>query len=107
MPTSKLDNLNIVSRSLLPTPRQVRDAVPITEKAAETVIAGRKTLQAILERRDPRLILVVGACSIHNLETTREYAQRLKELASTVVDTVAIVMRVYFEKPRTTMGWKG
>jgi len=71
------------------------------------VFRSREILRSILERREPRLFVVVGPCSIHDVAAAREYADRLKGLADQVASTMLLVMRVYFEKPRTTIGWKG
>lgn len=100
-------NVNVLSQELLLTPDEIKSGLPITAAAEETVLSSRQTLQNILDRQDPRLFVVVGPCSIHDLNAARDYAQRLKKLASEVSDTLFIVMRVYFEKPRTTTGWKG
>ena len=106
-PTPTLENLNVAALDPMPTPAAVHEAVPLTATAAATVAAGRATLQAILQRRDPRPFVVVGPCSIHDPEAALDYAQRLKRLADELADTLFIVMRVYFEKPRTVTGWKG
>ncbi len=100
-------NVNVVSQELLPTPREIKARLPLSDTAATTVLQGRRTLEAILNGQDPRLFVVVGPCSIHDLTAAREYAKRLHQLATEVADTFVIVMRVYFEKPRTTVGWKG
>src|ERR1700693_3231036 len=81
--------------------------MPLTDSAAATVLTSRETVRAILERRDRRLFVVVGPCSIHDVAAAREYAGRLKELSTRVSSTLLLIMRVYFEKPRTTVGWKG
>lgn len=81
--------------------------IPISDKARKTVSEGRKAIEDILERKDHRMFVVVGPCSIHDLKAAHEYARKLKDLADKVSDTLLIVMRVYFEKPRTTTGWKG
>jgi len=101
------ENLNVVAFDPMPSPREILGAAPISERAATTVLAGRATLEAILDRRDPRLFVIVGPCSIHDPVAGLDYAQRLKELADEVSDTLVLVIRVYFEKPRTTTGWKG
>ena len=103
----KLSNVNVLSQELLPTPEQVKSALPLSATAEATVRAGREAIQRILDRQDPRLFVVVGPCSIHDLKAAHEYAARLKQLADEVADTLYLVMRVYFEKPRTTVGWKG
>lgn len=81
--------------------------LPVTEAASETVFAAREAVEAILRGDDRRLLIVVGPCSIHDEQAALEYAGRLRVLASRVADRLLLVMRVYFEKPRTTVGWKG
>jgi 3-deoxy-7-phosphoheptulonate synthase len=102
-----LQNVNVASSDLLATPEEVKQRLPLTARAAETVLKSRDSLRAILERRDPRLFVVVGPCSIHDVAAAREYAARLKALAVRIESTLLPIMRVYFEKPRTTVGWKG
>jgi len=101
------DNLNITASDPLSPPVAVRKELPLTERAADTVVAGRAAVEGILARRDPRFLMVIGPCSIHNLDGALEYARRLKRLADRVADRIVLVMRVYFEKPRTVLGWKG
>jgi 3-deoxy-7-phosphoheptulonate synthase len=101
------ENLNVVAFDVMPTPQEVKARLPLDEAAAQVVVAGRRTLESILDGRDPRLFVVVGPCSIHDPEAGLDYARRLKGLADEVSDTLALVMRVYFEKPRTSVGWKG
>jgi 3-deoxy-7-phosphoheptulonate synthase len=103
----RLDNVNIESVVLLATPREMQNAVPQTPTTARTVLRGREVIEHILDNEDPRLLAVVGPCSIHNLEAAEEYALRLKKLSDEISDTVCVVMRVYFEKPRSVLGWKG
>ena len=103
----KLENVNVASFDPMPTPRELHQKLPITEAARQTVSLGRETLQAILERKDPRIFAIVGPCSIHDPKAGLEYARRLKKLAEEVANEIFILMRVYFEKPRTTVGWKG
>ena len=91
----------------LSPPRAVKAALPMTEAANATVIAGRERVAAILRGDDARLLVVVGPCSIHDPKSALEYAQRLTALRARVADRLEIVMRVYFEKPRTSVGWKG
>jgi 3-deoxy-7-phosphoheptulonate synthase len=91
----------------MPTPEEIHARFPLSETAAQTVVEGRRTLERILDRQDPRLFLIVGPCSIHDPEAGLEFARRLKGLADEVADTLVLVMRVYFEKPRTATGWKG
>ena len=104
---TRIDNVNVASQELLPTPEQVKAALPLSAPATHTVAAGRETVRRILARRDPRVFVVVGPCSIHDIGAAEEYATRLQRLAGEVADTLLLVMRVYFEKPRTTVGWKG
>ncbi|WP_243382243.1 3-deoxy-7-phosphoheptulonate synthase [Geothrix alkalitolerans] len=102
-----LENLNIDSFDRMPSPAEVHAALPVPDAVAETVAGGRRDLQRILTREDPRLVVVVGPCSIHDPVAGLDYARRLKVLADEVADTLLLVMRVYFEKPRTATGWKG
>ncbi|MGV8893524.1 MAG: 3-deoxy-7-phosphoheptulonate synthase [Burkholderiaceae bacterium] len=102
-----LENINIASFDPMPSPEELHARLPLTEKAAASVMRGREALRDILERRDPRLFVVVGPCSIHDPVAGLDYARRLKVLQDEVADTLLLVMRVYFEKPRTTTGWKG
>jgi 3-deoxy-7-phosphoheptulonate synthase len=88
-------------------PETLKSELPMTDAASETVLGGRETIQAILTREDPRMLVVTGPCSIHDDEVALDYARRLAELREKVKDTMELVMRVYFEKPRTTVGWKG
>jgi 3-deoxy-7-phosphoheptulonate synthase len=103
----RIHNVNVLSQELLPTPKAVKAALPLSEQAKHTVLAGRDTVRRILDHQDPRLFVVVGPCSIHDTKAALEYAGRLRRLADEVADTLYLVMRVYFEKPRTTVGWKG
>jgi 3-deoxy-7-phosphoheptulonate synthase len=107
MASDPINNLNVLSQDLLPTPQQVKEALPLTEGAEQTVLRGREVVRRILDRQDHRLLIVIGPCSIHDIKAAKEYAARLKRLAEEVSDTLYLVMRVYFEKPRTTVGWKG
>lgn len=102
-----LDNVNVGAITEMPSPQQVRERLPLSHRAAESVFAGRQAIRAILERKDPRLFVVVGPCSIHDPKAAIEYARRLRALVDEVKKTMLLVMRVYFEKPRTSMGWKG
>jgi 3-deoxy-7-phosphoheptulonate synthase len=107
MSGNKLENLNVASQEALITPEALKTEMPLSDKAAETVSKGRQAIYDIMDGKDHRLFVVVGPCSIHDVEAARDYAARLKKLADEVSDTLLIVMRVYFEKPRTTVGWKG
>lgn len=102
-----VDDLNVVSQEILISPAALKSELPLTEKAAETVTQGRETVRRILDREDHRLLVVVGPCSIHDPVAAMDYAHRLKKLSDEMSDTLFIIMRVYFEKPRTTVGWKG
>lgn len=102
-----LYNINVISQDLLPTPMEVKQALPLSAKVEETIATGRESVCKILDHKDPRLFIVVGPCSIHDTVAALDYAHRLKTLADKVSDTLYIIMRVYFEKPRTTVGWKG
>lgn len=101
------DDLRIAGLRPLISPAILMEQNPLTEVASETVAAGRRQLRDIIEGRDDRLVVVVGPCSIHNPEAAREYARRLTARARALQDTLLVIMRVYFEKPRTTVGWKG
>ncbi len=107
MPDSQIHNVNVVAKTDMPTPAEVKAALPLDESAENFVIHSRQVVQDILDGSDPRLFAVVGPCSIHDLAAAHEYAKKLKVLADEVSDTIVILMRVYFEKPRTTVGWKG
>ncbi|SFR46242.1 3-deoxy-D-arabinoheptulosonate-7-phosphate synthase [Marinobacter daqiaonensis] len=107
MSGKQLENLNVASQEPLITPEALKREMPLTDAAAVTVTEGRQTIYDILDGKDHRLFVVVGPCSVHDVEAAREYASRLKKLADELSDTLYIVMRVYFEKPRTTVGWKG
>jgi 3-deoxy-7-phosphoheptulonate synthase len=102
-----LTNVNVVSQETLVTPARLARSLPLGPAARAAVLAGRRSVQAVLDRTDPRLLVIVGPCSIHDLDAAREYAHRLEALAGEVGDTLMLLMRVYFEKPRTTIGWKG
>lgn len=102
-----IDDLNVASNETLITPDQLKKEIPLSAKALQTVTAGREVVRNILDGKDHRLFVVVGPCSIHDIKAAHEYAERLKVLAEEVSDTLYLVMRVYFEKPRTTVGWKG
>jgi 3-deoxy-7-phosphoheptulonate synthase len=105
--TPQIDDLNIVEQVRLVSPEALHDELPLSETARASVLSGRETLKRILERTDPRLFVVVGPCSIHDPGAALDYGRRLAALAREVDDTLFLVMRVYFEKPRTTVGWKG
>ncbi len=102
-----INDLNVASNETLITPDQLKRDIPLTDAALRTVSQGREVIRNILDGNDHRLFIVIGPCSIHDLKAAKEYAERLKTLAAEVSDTLYLVMRVYFEKPRTTVGWKG
>jgi 3-deoxy-7-phosphoheptulonate synthase len=104
---NRLHNVNVVASELLPTPEEVKRALPLTPEVEENVYRARGVVRDILDRKDPRLFVVIGPCSIHDVKAARDYAQRLAALARRVEKTLYLIMRVYFEKPRTTVGWKG
>ena len=91
----------------LVSPATLKEELPVTEAAYQTVTQGRRTIEKIIQRKDPRLLVVVGPCSIHDEDAALDYAQRLSMLKERVDETMVVTMRVYFEKPRTNVGWKG
>ena len=101
------ENINIKSNEILLTPIEMNNLLPLSKDNEQVVLSHRNTLENILSGKDKRLFVVVGPCSIHDIKAAKEYAKRLNELADKVSDTLFLVMRVYFEKPRTTTGWKG
>jgi 3-deoxy-7-phosphoheptulonate synthase len=101
------DNLNIKQFKTLITPCQLKEQLPITDQVSGLVADSRKAIQDILLKKDSRWIVIVGPCSLHDCKATLEYAQKLSQLQQQVADKILIVMRAYFEKPRTTIGWKG
>ena len=107
MSNIEVHNVNVAAQDVLITPEALKQALPLAGRAMETVAKSRQVIENILDRKDPRVFVVVGPCSIHDVSAAMEYAQRLRELADELSDTLYIVMRVYFEKPRTTVGWKG
>jgi len=107
MSNIQVHNINVDSQHVLVTPEQLKRALPMSTQIHDMVTDSRKVIQDILDRKDHRLFVVVGPCSIHDPVAAIDYARRLKALAAELDDTLYIVMRVYFEKPRTTVGWKG
>lgn len=105
--TQAVENINIQSQDVLITPKALKKEIKVSDSALQTVMEGRNTIENILDRKDHRILVVVGPCSIHDIDAAKDYANKLKVLANEVRDTLYIVMRVYFEKPRTTTGWKG
>ncbi|HEY6529918.1 MAG TPA: 3-deoxy-7-phosphoheptulonate synthase [Cellvibrionaceae bacterium] len=107
MISTTVDDLNVNSQEILISPAELKAELPASDRAIEVVATGRQVVRDILDRKDHRLIVVIGPCSIHDPAAAMDYARRLKTLADEVSDSLYIVMRVYFEKPRTTVGWKG
>ncbi len=107
MQKDKLNNVNISAEQILVTPEELKAKYPLSLNDEASISAARQTISDILHGRDNRLLVVCGPCSIHDPEAALEYAARLKKLAEDTKDRLFIVMRVYFEKPRTTVGWKG
>lgn len=107
MSNMEVHNVNVASQGVLVTPAELKQALPMSAAARELLTDSRQAIWDILDRRDPRIFVVVGPCSIHDVDAALDYARRLKALADEVSDTLCLVMRVYFEKPRTTVGWKG
>lgn len=103
----RTSDINVLETRALPTPGELLASLPKTESQAEFVFRSRQAIHRILFGTDRRLLVVVGPCSIHDLEAGREYGRKLAALASELQDRIFIAMRVYFEKPRTTVGWKG
>ncbi|NTV01273.1 MAG: 3-deoxy-7-phosphoheptulonate synthase [Chlorobiaceae bacterium] len=103
----QLQDLRVSRIITLTSPRALKEKLPVTEHIADTVCHGRREVEEILTGRDNRLLVIVGPCSIHDMKAAREYATSLAELRDELSEQFCIVMRVYFEKPRTTIGWKG
>lgn len=104
---NKIFNTHIETSRTLITPDEIKAKLPLTDLAEKTVLESRQELEAILNFEDNRKFIVVGPCSIHDLKAAEEYAGRLKTLSDRVKNKLLLIMRVYFEKPRTTVGWKG
>ena len=102
-----VQNCHVQKLTSLATPQTVKAELPIKEKSIKTVLEGRETVKRILQQQDPRLLVIVGPCSIHDPQEVLEYAQRLNKLRKELEEQIVIVMRVYFEKPRSSIGWKG
>ncbi len=98
---------NIRKKSILPTPEELGKKYPASEKVKQCLLNGRQTIRNILSGQDKRLLVIVGPCSIHDVQAGKEYAEKLAELSKRVEDHLFLVMRTYFEKPRTSHGWKG
>ncbi|MBU2880733.1 3-deoxy-7-phosphoheptulonate synthase [Psychrosphaera sp. B3R10] len=102
-----LNNVNVTSERVLVMPSVMKTALPLSPANAEFISNSRLTISNIIHKKDPRTLVIMGPCSIHDIAAAKEYALKLKALQETCLDTQFIVMRVYFEKPRTTVGWKG
>ena len=103
----KTDDLRITAMNEVISPEQLHNDCPISETASKLIFDTRTAIHDILNGKDDRLLVIIGPCSIHDPDAAREYATRLKEMRTELGDDLLIVMRVYFEKPRTTVGWKG
>src|SRR5436189_2509715 len=102
-----LTNVRVREMRRLISPGQLRTQLPMTDTAAHTVAASREAITRIIRGEDSRLLLVVGPCSIHDTKSALEYAERLNAVRKELAPKFELIMRVYFEKPRTTIGWKG
>jgi len=102
-----IEDRNLAGIRALPAPRELKARLPLSDAAAETVSGARAGIRAAIHGRDPRLVAIVGPCSIHDPDAAVEYAERLADLARELAGELLLVMRTYFEKPRTTVGWKG
>ncbi len=107
MQKSELSNINISDEQVLITPEELKAKLPLSDNARRFIQESRETIANIIHKKDHRLLVVCGPCSIHDVEAAKDYAKRLKALSEKLSDQLYIVMRVYFEKPRTTVGWKG
>ncbi len=107
MQKDALNNVHIADEQILITPEELKAKFPLNAQQQEQVAASRQTISDIIAGRDPRLLVVCGPCSIHDTEAALDYARRLQTLSEQLKDQLYLVMRVYFEKPRTTVGWKG
>jgi len=107
MEKDALNNVHISAEQVLITPEELKKQFPLSEENKQSIAQSRKTIADIVAGRDPRLLVVCGPCSIHDPDAAIDYARHLKTLADELSDRLYIVMRVYFEKPRTTVGWKG
>ena len=106
-PSARTEDLRVKDYLQLMTPRELKARLPLSPQAGRAIVEGRETIQRIISRQDPRLLVILGPCSIHDEQAALEYAQRLVDLRDQIDDCFYVVMRVYFEKPRTTVGWKG
>lgn len=107
MQKDSINNTHIQSEQVLITPQQLKEKLPLSAEAKEFVLNSRQVIADICHKKDHRFLVISGPCSIHDMEAAKEYAKRLKVLHDKYQDQLFIIMRVYFEKPRTTVGWKG
>ncbi|MCB9025725.1 MAG: 3-deoxy-7-phosphoheptulonate synthase [Bdellovibrionaceae bacterium] len=107
MKGQSIDNINIISDQPIITPKELKDRLPIAPEIEEFIKHSRQCIRDIIHKQNHRLLIICGPCSIHDIDAAIEYAKRLKKLHDELSDVFYIVMRVYFEKPRTTVGWKG
>ncbi len=107
MQKDALNNVNISAEQVMITPEELKQQFPLSEGEQQAIASARQSIRDIIHGRDPRLLVVCGPCSIHDTDAALDYARRLKQLSDELGDKLFIVMRVYFEKPRTTVGWKG
>ena len=101
------ENIHIQSETVLITPAELKTLMPTSDEVEQFITESRQAISNIVHKKDPRLLVICGPCSIHDIDAAKEYAVKLKKLHDQYKDTLYIVMRVYFEKPRTTVGWKG
>jgi 3-deoxy-7-phosphoheptulonate synthase len=107
MQKDTLNNIHITAEQVLITPDELKSKYPLTDNLQQSIAQSRHTIADIIQGRDPRLLVVCGPCSIHDVDAALDYARHLKTVADELSDRLFLVMRVYFEKPRTTVGWKG
>ncbi|MBO2604472.1 3-deoxy-7-phosphoheptulonate synthase [Shewanella algae] len=107
MQSSNIENVHISAEQVLITPEELKQQLPLSDHGYRYILSARKTVSDIVHKRDNRVLVVTGPCSIHDIESAKEYALKLKKLHDELKDQFFILMRVYFEKPRTTVGWKG
>ena len=105
--SNKIHNKNIEIETVITSPIELKKTIPVSDKGKENILTSRKTVDNIFSGKDERLMVIVGPCSIHDIGAAKEYALKLKSLQEEVKESVYLVMRVYIEKPRTTVGWKG
>jgi len=107
MSNNTVENIHIASEDVLATPNELKRELPLSDQSRDFISQARETISNIIHRRDKRLLVVAGPCSIHDIKSAKEYALKLKKLHDELSDDMYLVMRIYFEKPRTTVGWKG